>query len=84
MVREDSGGDGIMKGMSANFGWDYPPGVTGNEYAIAGPDYDQEKEGVCPKCGDTGCLSEQGYRGQRWVVCCSCDYQEDLEDETNT
>lgn len=25
----------------------YPPGVTGNEFEIAGPDYEQEEERTC-------------------------------------
>jgi maleate cis-trans isomerase len=29
------------------FGWSYPPGVTGNEYEIAGPDYEQEEKRAC-------------------------------------
>ena len=37
----------------------YPPGVTGSEYAIAGADYEQEVDEPCPKCG--GELVEQGY-----------------------
>ena len=28
----------------------YPPGVTGNEYEIAGPDYEKESDIPCPKC----------------------------------
>lgn len=59
--------------MSSN----YPPGVTGNEYEIAGPDYEQDHPESCPKCGEH--MVEQGYRGQRWVVCVACDYQRDLD-----
>ena len=55
----------------------YPPGVTGSEYAIAGADYEQEVDEPCPKCG--GELVEQGYHGQRWVMCYSCEYSTDLE-----
>jgi len=33
--------------MSA-FGWSYPPGVTGNEYEIAGPDWEGTLEVTCP------------------------------------
>lgn len=64
--------------MSRLFGWSYPPGVTGREYAIAGPDYEKEVSGECPKCKDTDCLIEQGYRWDRWLICNNCDYQEDL------
>lgn len=58
----------------ANFGWRYPPGVTGNEYAIAGPDYQQESKDLCPysrsdgeECGVKA--FEEGYRNRRWLVC---------------
>ena len=57
----------------------YPPGVTGNEFEIAGPDYEQEIEGYCPGCGKSDCLMEQGYQGQRWRNCSECDYEEDIE-----
>ena len=66
--------------MSRIFGWDYPPGVTGNEYEIAGADYEKEVEGKCPQCGESDCLAEQGYRYQRWVDCHNCDYHADLPD----
>lgn len=45
----------------------YPPGVTGNEFAIAGPDYERESEIVCPECG--GSTFELGYRRDRWLEC---------------
>ncbi len=59
--------------MASNF----PPGVTGNEYAIAGPDYKHESDTPCPHkigkdedslpCGEP--TMEQGYQGDRWLVC---------------
>ena len=61
----------------ANFGWHYPPGATGNEYAIAGPDYEQELDEPCPQCGALA-LVEEGYRGNRWATCDECDYQYDI------
>lgn len=46
----------------------YPPGVMGNEYEIAGPDYEKEiDDRLCPTCGSP--LMEEGYRGERWEVC---------------
>lgn len=33
--------------MSSN----YPPGVTGTEYAIAGPQAEWDAEATCPFCG---------------------------------
>ena len=60
------------------FGWDYPPGVTGGEYEIAGPDYEKEfVEYPCPECGEV--LMEQGYKQDAWIFCPDCDYQTDLE-----
>ena len=60
-----------------SFGWNYPPGVTGNEYAIAGPDYEQEADEPCPECGES--MMEQGYRRERWVSCLECAYTNNLE-----
>lgn len=59
--------------MSSN----YPPGVTGNEYEIAGPDYEHESDTPCPyvvgkdedsmPCGEP--TMEEGYHGERWLYC---------------
>ena len=60
-----------------NFGWNYPPGVTGNEIEIAGPDYEKEwTEYPCPMCGEG--LYEEGYQGRRWLSC-ACGWTRDLE-----
>ena len=56
----------------------YPPGVTGNEYQIAGPDYEHKVDGECPKCGERDVLFELGYHSSRWQICDTCGYQEDL------
>lgn len=56
-----SGGSG--GGMPSNF----PPGVTGNEYEIAGPDYEKDSTLPCGKCGRE--TMEQGYRGEVWLIC---------------
>jgi hypothetical protein len=45
----------------------YPPGVTGNEYEIAGPDYERETDKPCRKCGEL--MMELGYRHERWLAC---------------
>lgn len=55
----------------------YPPGVTGSEYAIAGPDYERESDTPCPyvigkgedslPCGEP--TMELGYQYERWLVC---------------
>lgn len=46
----------------------YPPGVNGGEYEIAGADY--EHETTCPACGHPAI--EEGYMGDRWVFCEGC------------
>ena len=52
----------------------YPPGVTGSEYPIAGPDYEKESDTPCPcilwygvECGAP--TMEYGYDYERWLVC---------------
>lgn len=55
--------------MSSN----YPPGVTGSEYAIAGPDYEKVRREHCPECQASG-LFEQGYAYERWLVCGACEF----------
>lgn len=42
----------------------YPPGVTGNEYQIAGPDWEQEDHRYCPECGYEVDGTTEGYRGE--------------------
>jgi hypothetical protein len=56
----------------------YLPGVTGNEFEIAGPDYEEELEIECPRCARRA-MTEFGYRGQAWRDCGECGYQEDLD-----
>lgn len=58
------------------FGWDYPPGVTGNEYEIAGPDYEKESDVPCATCGEP--TYELGYQGDCWLVC-NMGHRSDLE-----
>ena len=60
--------------MSGN----YPPGVTGNEFEIAGPEYEKESDIPCGKCG--GQTFELGYRREHWIAC-SCGWTTDLERE---
>jgi len=61
----------------------YPPGVSGDEYAIAGPDWQEEEAGVCPGCGaDT--LWRESYRRRVTVFCSGgggCLYQADEDPE---
>ena len=59
--------------MSNNF----PLGVTGNEYAIAGPDYEKELGIPCPAC-DEEAMIEQGFQGDRWMFCLVCNQEFDI------
>lgn len=66
----------------------YPPGVTGSEYAIAGPDWEREIAGQCPGCHILETLMESGYMEPRcshpyrrahpnrqiWTDCSDCDW----------
>lgn len=54
----------------------YPPGVTGREFAIAGPDYGRESDTPCPVCGKE--TLEYGFQGDRWIDC-EDGHQTDLE-----
>ena len=57
----------------------YPPGVTGNEYEIAGPDYEDDTDYPCWHCSNTAGNLRQGYRSQHWVICGGCGLQTDLD-----
>jgi hypothetical protein len=41
-----------------------PPGVTGNEYQIAGPDFERDEERICPSEGFST-LTITGYGKER-------------------
>lgn len=56
----------------------YPPGVTGMEYEIAGPDFEEEREEECPHCDTTATVLVEGYRGSEWYRCEACGKQVDL------
>ena len=58
----------------------YPPGVSGDEYAIVGPDW-QEEAGVCPGCGADS-LWREGYRRTVTVYCSGgCSYADEEPEE---
>lgn len=57
----------------------FPPGVTGNEYEIAGSDYDKESDVPCPQCGSED-TREVGYQRDRWIYCCTCQQETTIED----
>ena len=53
-----------------NFGWDYPPGVTGNEPQITGEDFSDEED-PCDWCGAAPCECEE------WDNMAEIDAEED-------
>jgi ribosomal protein S27AE len=57
----------------------YPPGVSGNEYEIAGPDYQRDHPEPCPKCG--GHMLAEGYKRDHWIICVDCNSTFDLWEE---
>jgi hypothetical protein len=52
----------------------YPPGVTGNEYEIAGPD-SEEQVGPCSECGAPSAVLS--YRSRHWTECDNGHISED-------
>ncbi len=57
----------------------YPPGVTGAEYAIAGPDSERDGHELCGHCGRDGDGLIQSHRSDRWFVCDRCGETTALE-----
>ena len=56
----------------------YPDGVTGNEYEIAGPDDEWEDTHYCEKCQKDTLFSCESFRGQRSGICDKCGSDVDL------
>lgn len=54
-------------------GWNYPPGVTGNEYAIAGADSEWEEQHWCEQCLTTTVWAIERYGSEAWATCVGCD-----------
>jgi len=48
----------------------YPPGVTGNEYAISGAEHEWEEEITCPFCDWTGRVHHEAHREFGVVAFC--------------
>jgi len=63
--------------MSSN----YPPGVTGNEYEIAGPDMESEDNRRCEECDKNTDHYIEGYRGIVTIQCQACSDESDISDE---
>jgi transcription elongation factor Elf1 len=59
----------------------YPPGVTGNEYPVAGPDGEYESDYLCPICNSTQTGYIITYNGFSWFNCSACDTDTDIDIE---
>jgi hypothetical protein len=57
-----------------NFGWNFPPGVTGNEFAIAGPD--REWETTCAECDAPAAAACYDYH---WWTDCENGHHHDYD-----
>lgn len=59
----------------------YPPGVTGREFAIAGDDWETEKNRVCEDCKFTGEVLVSSYESVQSWECPDCHTaHEDYDD----
>ena len=56
-------------------GWNLPPGVTGAEFAIAGPDAEYEDVHWCTACDREASGLVQSYRSDAWFSCDTCGAQ---------
>lgn len=67
------------------FGWDYPPGVTGNEFEISGPAETWEDQRECPHCGELREHDMQSHpdRGV-WGECITCGTVTEFDDDERT
>ena len=61
--------------MSSNL----PPGVTGRELEIAGPDSETESHEFCKWCGSPQDGYTCTYRYQRWFECERCNDSTDMD-----
>jgi len=57
----------------------YPPGVTGREFQMAGPDDEYETDYFCPTCGITQDGFMLTYNGFQWFNCSACDTDTDVD-----
>jgi len=55
----------------------YPPGVTGMEWEIAGPDYEKSITHWCPDCEAIQGGTLIGFGSERWWICDECGEQVD-------
>jgi hypothetical protein len=59
----------------------YPPGVTGREYQIAGADLETEESRTCSACGLTEVVIVEWYDYSKWFTCEGCGAENDLSSE---
>lgn len=59
----------------------YPPGVTGAEYEIAGPDREEDEERECEYCGEVANVTVSYYKLEAWWTCPTCDNTNVDEDD---
>lgn len=58
----------------------YPPGVTGREYAISGAVSEWDEEETCPHCDWTGVMHHEAHpEFGVWAWCCNPDKPECTE-----
>lgn len=55
----------------------YPPGVTGREYEIAGPDSEWPDDGECSNCDFEGTVLMTYFRFEAWFDCPKCGKRND-------
>ena len=58
----------------------YPPGVTGGEFEIAGPDYEMDAARFCPYCQHKTTGYDVEYGQEAWYACEECGRNTDMED----
>ncbi|MAG73899.1 hypothetical protein CL620_06295 [archaeon] len=64
-----------------DFGWNYPPGVTGNEYAISGDEGSWEEDLECKLCEKNTLHSCEVYRSIVSTMCMECHDANDYDSD---
>lgn len=59
----------------------FPPGVSGNEYPIAGPDREWDARVWCHVCEDYTVHTFQSYQHSVWRICDECETQTDEDSD---
>lgn len=64
-----------------SFDSNFPPGITGNEYEIAGPDWAEHSVFYCEECAADTRQVIEGFWGSVWATCDECgeETEKDLE-----